>query len=225
MNFLELCQRTERECGVASQLTTTINQSGNHKLIVDWVNDAWNDIQTIHQDWEWLRQSTSFVTVDGQAAYTPIQCGIASGFGLWARDTFRCYNTVAGINSEIPMHYVSYEYWRDTYQLGAQRDMRGQPVCISITPSKSIALGSTPSAGYTITGDYYKAPVVLAADADIPEMPSQFHMAIVWKACMSYGAFEAAPEVFQRGEVEFGKLKRRLERDRMPEMQFAGALA
>ena len=226
MNFLEICQRAERECGVASQLTTVLNQSGEHKRFTDWAQDAWNEIQIAHQDWEWLRQSASFNTIDGQATYTPTQCGITAGtFGKWARDTFRNYITAGGVNTETTMSYMGYEDWRQLYELGANRDSRNRPVQMTITPSKSIALAPYPSSGYTVTGDYYTAPVILALDADTPLMPTQFHMAIVWKICMSYGAYEAASEVYQRGEMEFKKIMRRLERDRMPEIVLGCPLA
>ena len=42
---------------------------------------------------------------------------------------------------------------------------------------------------------------------------------------MSYGAYESAPEVYQRGDLEFGKLMRRMTADRIPETTWAGALA
>ena len=225
MNFLEICQRAQRECGLASTLTTVVSQSGEHRRFVDWVQDAWNDIQTVHQDWEWLRQSVTFVTVDGQATYTPLECGVTAGtFGKWARDSFRNYETAGGVNTEMTTSYIGYEDWRQLYQLGAHRDTRSRPVQISITPAKSIALAPYPSAGYTVTGDYYTAPVSLALDADTPLMPAHFHMAIVWKTCMSYGAFEAAPEVYQRGELEFKQLMRQIERDRMPEIVLGAPL-
>jgi hypothetical protein len=225
VNFLEICQRAQRECGIATTLTTVVGQSGEHRRFVDWVQDAWNDIQTVHQDWEWLRQSVSFVTISGQATYTPLECGITAGtFGMWARDSFRNYETVGGVNTEMTTSYIGYEDWRQLYQLGAHRDTRSRPVQISITPAKSIALAPYPSAGYTVTGDYYTAPVTLSIDADTPLLPTQFHMAVVWKACISYGAFEAAPEVYQRGELEFKKLMRRLERDRMPEIVLSAPL-
>lgn len=226
MTFLELCQRAQRECGVASSLTTVVSQTGEHRRFVDWIQDAWNDIQTTHQDWEWMRQSVSFATVDSQATYTPVECGIAAdAFGMWERYSFRSYITADGVDTESTMHFFDYESWRESYQLGTQRNMRGRPEYISITPAKSIALAPCPTADYTVTGDYFTAPVALALDEDEPLMPAQFHMAIVWKACMSYGAYESATEVYQRGETEFKKLMRRLERDRMPEMKLGCALA
>ncbi len=96
---------------------------------------------------------------------------------------------------------------------------------MSIAPDKSICLGPIAADGYTILGDYFSVPSEMASDSDVPALPTQFHMAIVYRAMMSYGAFESAPEVYQRGEVEFMKLMRRMTADRSPETVFAGALA
>ena len=227
MNFLQLVQRTARECGITGVgPITVLNQTGEAGRLVGWVQDAWNDIQTAHPDWEWMRTSASFVTVSGQAIYTPLQCGIVAGtFGTWIRDSFRSYQNSAGIGSEMEMDFTHYDSWRHDYDLGALKLVRTRPIVNTITPAKAIGLGPYPEAGYTITGDYYVAPVILLADADTPAMDAQFHMAVVWKACMSYGAFESAVEVYSRGETEFDKLMMRMTAEDIGEMTFPGALA
>lgn len=226
MDYLALCLRTAQECGVPnSTLTTVSGQTGQLKRVVDWVNTAWNDIQTAHQDWGWMRTSTSWATVDAQYQYTTTQCGITAGtFGMWDRITFRNYVTASGNQSEIVMGYIDYDAWRDNYLISGTRAVRTRPMDFAIGPDKSIFLGPVPSAGYTMTADYFTAPLDMTADADVPALPTQFHMAIVYRAMMSYGAFYAASEVYQRGELEFGKLMRRLDADRLPEIGYAGAL-
>ena len=230
MNYLELCQRMRQECGISGTgPSTVVNQTGNLKRIVDWVNTAWIDIQTSHQDWDWMRTSASFPTVASQATYAlgtgtgTVGVSVAT-FGKWDRDTFRNYDTSVGTDSEVFMGFVHYDTWRDVYFYGAQRTTTTRPVDMSITPAKAIALGPPPLAGYTITGDYFTAPLDMTADADIPALPAQFQMAIIYRAMMSYGAYEAAPEVYQRGELEFGKLMRRMTVDRIPETIWGGAL-
>lgn len=81
MNFLQLCQRAASECGVATGsairtvLPTVEGATGSLGRIVDWVNDAWSDVQMAHDDWDWMRSSNllgsgvSFRTVAGQASY------------------------------------------------------------------------------------------------------------------------------------------------------------
>lgn len=227
MDYLALCLRTAQECGVPnSTLTTVSGQTGQLKRVVDWVNTAWNDIQTAHQDWGWMRTSTSWVTVDAQYQYTTAQCGITAGtFGMWDRITFRNYVTASGNQSEIVMGYIDYDAWRDNYLISGTRAVRTRPMDFAIGPDKSIFLGPVPSAGYTMTADYFTAPLDMTADADTPALPTQFQMAIVYKAMMHYGAYYAASEVYQRGELEFTKLMRRMDADRLPEIGFAGALA
>ena len=230
MNFLALCQRVRQECGISgSGPTTVVSQTGNLKRLVDWTNTAWMDIQTSHQNWDWMRSSASFTTVAAQSSY-PLGTGTGTvgvsvaTFGMWDRDTFRNYVTSVGTNSEVFMDFIHYDTWRDSYMYGAMRNTTTRPLQMSISPAKAIVLGPPPTAGYTITGDYFTAPLDMTLDADTPSLPAQYHMAIVYRAMMSYGGYESAPEVYQRGETEFSKLMRRMTADRLPETTWGGAL-
>jgi hypothetical protein len=130
----------------------------------------------------------------------------------------------AGLRSEIFMDYVPYEIWRDSYQYGALRSTTSRPIAITIAPDKSLGLGPIPIAGYTVVGSYYKVPSELALDADIPTLPTQYHMAIVYRALMMYGMQEGASDAVQRGEYEFDRIMRRVAIDRLPDFRMAGSL-
>jgi hypothetical protein len=224
-NFLALTQKFCRYVGIPGTGPTTVTaQTGELARMVNYVIDAWTDIQSMHQDWEWMRTSTTFTSVDGQGTYTLADLAITD-HGRWIPDSFRCYNTAAGQASEIFLGHEDYNTWRDTWQYGATRTTTGQPIVFAITPVKAIGLGPVPSAGYTITGDYYTAPVVLASDSDTPAAPSQFHNVIIYRAMMSYGSYESAPEVYQRGELEYKRIMRLMEQDRLPEVTICGSLA
>lgn len=224
LNYLQLTKRLQMECGVSGAPYATVqNLTGEPLRLATWINAAWLDIQAIHEDWQWLRVSTSFVTVSGQGQYTLAQCN-TTNFGLWQRDTFRNYNTAAGTSTEIFMPYVDYEEWRDGYLFGALRQTKTRPFVASIAPDKSICLGPIPDVGYTVTADYFTKPVDLVLDADTPTIPDKFNMAIVYRAMMFYGDYEAAPEVISRGASEFHKQLRRMECDRLPEVMTCGSL-
>ena len=308
MNKLQIVNRLRQEAGIAtSDLTTTSGQSGESKRCVDWCNSAWMDLQTMRQDWFWMRSTAAFQTVAGQSTYTPAQCGV-SNFGKWTRETFRNYtnpvvsltvgvpcvitlqanrfaagdtvtfattgalptgltagttyyvvsptadtfevattaggtpitttgtqsgthtissnNTDAycGLRTEVFMSYLDYEDWRNAYQYGALRSVETRPMVISITPARSLALGPTPDAGYTVLGDYYRAPAELATDAESPSLPERFHMAIVYRALLHYGMFESAGEVIQRSVSESEKWSRRILLDQTQELSQSGAL-
>ncbi len=225
MNFLQLANRLKLECGVSgNDMTTVISQPAEFNRLVTWINAAWLDIQSMREDWQWMRASATFNTVTGKSTYSIADTGV-SNFGSWYRDTFRNYVTATGLSSEMTMDYVDYEYWRDTYLFGANRNTTSQPNVITITPDKSIGLGPVPIIGYTVTGDYFKVATSLALDTDTPLLPAQFHMAIVYRAMMSYGAYEAASEVYQRGESEFSKQMRRAMYNQLPGFGAVGALA
>lgn len=225
MTLLQLCQRLQLEVGMTtSPMASAIGQTGEAARFVAWIQSAWMDIQAEHQDWQWMRKPASFVTVAGQASYTLAQIGLTD-FGMWAKDTFRNYPTAVGNIGEIFMTPIDYSAWYDSYQYGALRFTQSRPLQFTVMPDKGIGLGPAPAAGYTITADYYSAPSEMPADATIPALPVQFHMAIVYRAMMSYGGVYAAQEAYQRGETEFNKIMRRVAMDRLPQLMLGGPLA
>lgn len=225
MNFLQIVQRTTEKCGIArnTAITTVVSQSGKALEIINRVNEAWQDIQGRHQDWGWLRNSASFTTIASQATYTPTAAG-ATDFGMWERDSFRNYLTSSGTASEVFMRYMDYEDWRDIYQFSTNRTATSQPRDITILPNKSLGLGPVPLVGYTVTGDYFKAPTEMAVDADTPALATHYHMAIVYRAMMLYAPSDAASEIYQEGEREFRRLMTRIENDYLPEVTLAESM-
>lgn len=224
MNFLAIVNRVRTNCGVSGPaLTTVVGQSGESLNIINWTNEAWMDIQTQREDWEWMRKTATFPTVTGQPLYTIAQIGLTD-FGAWARDTFRNYDSTVGTNSEIFMEYLDYDAWRDSYQFGALRQTQTRPLVMTIAPDKSIGLGPFPISGYTILGDYYSVPTEMSADTDIPALPPRFHLAIIYRAMMAYGSYENAPEVYTRGANEFDRWMKRIYANQMPEILVPGAL-
>ncbi len=198
MNFLQLCQRAVTDCGASGTLTTTAGQVGSLQRIINWVGDAWNELQTEHDDWDWMRSSSLLgggVTFSPAASQynTPLgtgtgQLGVAvDSFGKWDEETFRCYTTSIaasggiGIGAigempigggvpldEIFMDCIDYDIWRNAYMLGAMRAVQTRPYVFAIGPDKSINVGPPPNGLYTITGDYWTAPTLMVLDTDVP---------------------------------------------------------
>ena len=76
MNYLELCKRVHQELGAGDGSlpgtvpTTVTSQTGDLLRIVGWVQRAWEDIQSTHEDWLFLQREGTVATVIGQQAYT-----------------------------------------------------------------------------------------------------------------------------------------------------------
>jgi len=224
LTYLQLCQRAAIECDISGPGPVTVaGNSGELNRICAWVATALNDIEIAHPDWGWMLKDMSFVTIAGQAEYTTLQCGITAGtFGEWERTRFRNYPTAVGNIGEIPMKWITYDGWRDNYSFGATRYVQTRPIDVTVHPNaETLCLGPYPSADYTITGQYFRAPQILTLNGDVPDVPTPFQLALVYKAMMYYGAYESAPEVYNRGEAEFNKMMARMDAQRLPDVGFA----
>jgi hypothetical protein len=233
VTYIQLIQRLWQEAGASGTSpgpTTVTGATGETLRLANWIAEAWMEIQRKHRDWGWMRSSASFTTVAGQMQY-PLGSGAgtvgvtAATHGMWAVGTGRSYVTATGNTSEAFVDPIDYDVWRDHWNFGGFRSSRARPYEVAVAPDKSLCLGPNVDSIYTVTHDYFTAPVALSADADTPSMPDRFHMAIVWRALMEYGSYENAPEAYDRGEKNFKSLMRELEADRLPQMQWAGALA
>lgn len=217
MTRLELALQLRRDCGISGSETTTTADTGEWADVVGWIDRAWRDIQVAHTDWLWMRESSSFVTVAEQAEYPYDAAPLSlTNFAKWVPDTFRIYKDA--IANEIWLNqYKDYDQFRDTYLRGSLRTSYAQPTSIVISPSKSLILALPPNdTSYTVTGDYQKGPQVLTADSDVPEMPTRFHDAIIFKAMVYAGVRESAAELIDLGREEFKALMIKLEIDQLP---------
>lgn len=237
MNYLQLCQRAGVECGISGTITSVTGNTGSAQRIVNWVGDGWNELQTKYDDWTWMRSTNiydegiSFVTVAGQFRY-PLGTGAGTvgveraDFTKWDRDSFRVETTSQGFLDETFLDYITFDAWRNSYMLGAMRQVQTRPVAIAIGPDQSLALGPPPDGTYTVTGDYFVMPSVMTTDTDEPTgLPAQYHMLIVYKAMQKYALYESAPEVLAASKAGWDPMMGQLEAVRGPDIMFAGALA
>ncbi len=217
MTYLQLVQRLAQECGAAGAPVTVVGQTGEYKRLVDWTKTAWDAIQSKFHDWDWLRASFSFTTVANQSDYTSTEAGIASRFGRWDLDYIKIYRTSEGVATEQKLDKIDYLEYRDYYTTGTVD--ASMPIRCCALPNQKLALGPKPeSTGYTVRGDYFKSPQALAVDADTPELPEQFHEAIVWRAMMLYARYEGAPEIYQDAAINFSQRMAELTMDQRTQM-------
>src|SRR5512147_763856 len=60
MNTLEIVKETRLASGVQGEIDTIVSQTGIKKTIISFVNSAYNDIQRLRDDWNWMRVGGSF---------------------------------------------------------------------------------------------------------------------------------------------------------------------
>jgi len=194
MTYLQLVQRLRQECSISGTgPTTTVSQTGELRRLVDWVAQAWVDIQNMNPNWTFMRSDFSFSTTTGVGEYSPSDASITN-LSRWHTDTLRIYNTAIGVADEQYITDWDYQSFRNTYRYGTQVD--GVPCVFAVRPAdRALMFGPKPNDVFTITGEYQKTPTALSADTDVPAIDADLQMIIVWRAMMYYGMEQAAPEV------------------------------
>lgn len=217
--FLDLCGKVARESGAAGRPpASVIGQTGRAEKVVEWVRTAWEDIQNAKPDWLFMQGQWSGDLVDGTATYTAASFGITR-FGEWLVDTpgYRpttIYDPAIGRSDESRLNYVSWQYWRNSYDIGHHDEQR--PVVYAISPDGSISFGATPDKAYKVRGEYRKTPQVLAANSDVPDMPVRFHDVIVWKALILMADHDEAQFARETAQLKYRELMTAMTRDLLP---------
>jgi hypothetical protein len=234
--YLQLCQRLRRECSVGGTGPAAVTgQTGQLAKLVAWAADAYEEIQNRHATWRWLRSTWSVNTVAETDTYAATNCTdtllseTVSRFSHWWPEdengcpNVKCYPQSSGVGAEVWLAPLPWSDFRATYKIGTQTS--GQPQHYTIDPQNNLVLGPKPSAVYVVSGEYQRSPQILAADADVPEMPAQFHNLIVFWAMEKYGADSVAQEVYARAVKEGGRMRRAIERNQLPKTRMGGPLA
>jgi len=204
MNALEIAQLVRQECGIAGSGTPSAftGQTGELKRVVVWVVQADLYLQSLEVDWRFLWKEFQVNTVVGTASYA-----VPTDFDEWDPDSFYL-NYSADDNIKLDV-FTDYREWRKDYRQGVKTNQ--VPDKIVIKPDDSLILDWPPNAIFSLTADYYRKPIALAADADEPPYPARYHRAIVARAKRMYAAFEESPEVMSEAENWWGQIYPRLE--------------
>jgi hypothetical protein len=224
VTFLELCQRLRREGGQAGAgPTTVLNQTYELLDTVNWIKTAYEDIQNLHAEWNFLRADLTFQTVASDNTY-PIADISATEYGEWQQDSFRSYRTSTGVAGEMFMQWLDWPDFRDKYVIGSNRTIEGNPRYIAQKPDTSLIVFPTPDAAYTINGEYFKRAQAMTVDSSEPLIPTKFHMIIVWRALMYYAGHISAPDLYEVGQREYKNILFKLESSQLPRIRLAGPL-
>lgn len=210
MNFLDLCRRAREEVGYSGNGPASVQgQVGEMGRLVNKVNSAWLEIQQCRQDWRFMRGSFN-VSISAGATEVTIA-------GLKEIDADSIMLIDGGASYQ--MHALTRDLMRN---LGAHV---GRPThCYS--ERGKIVLWPASDGAYTITGDYYRQPTLMALEnSAIPDMPEEYHLAIVWLAVKQLGAFEEAGNTYAHAAAEYRAMLDRMLQSETPSISFGGSIA
>ena len=225
--FLSLCQAVARRSGTVSgtQPATVTGQTGRLNDIVQFVSEAWNEIQSKRDDWKWMNRSWSGSTISGTQAYTPAGLSISNHADWDIHAEVHCYLTSAGEANEWRVPFLQdWDAFRSAYLRGTVQS--GAPRIYGIRPyDQALVLFPKPDAAYTLSGEYRKTNQTLSVDADEPEMPARFHDAIMWRALELLHDYDEADVLAAKAMREYGKHYSRLVSSQTPPVSLGRTLA
>lgn len=211
--FLDLCIRLAEESGTGYAPATVVGQTGRQKKVVNWVRDAWTKIQNARSDWRFLKSEFEKSITAGVSSYSATGWAL-SRFAEWAPGRLSIFDPDIGRADESPMTRLTYDHWRHRWDFGTHD--RNRPTEYAYAPDETIRFGATPDQAYTVRGQYLKTAQLLAANADIPDMPERFHDAIVRRALMLMVEHDEGQVSLASAKQEYDEIRFQMERDLLP---------
>jgi hypothetical protein len=206
VNLLDMASRLKRESGRSGDPITTLTGLGqSDQRLVDWIRTAWEQIQA-DVLWSWTRKSATGDILAGVHTYLPSAIGTASDCREWwpEQDDYKpIVGPVVDPTSKYELSYLGYDWVRRALKIEGQT---GAPQYWAIGPQNEIVLYPIPVGDWTIDIDYRAANTTLPDGTSTPNLPLDFHMALVWRALMEVASFDAAPEVYARAKTNFEEL-------------------
>lgn len=227
MNFLQIVQMAARESGTVSGVLplSVSGQTGRLNKFVKWCEVAWTQIQNENGSWRWMRGEFSADLSASTARYSAASFSITR-WAEWITEpqSLSIYKKSLGVSDENALSFLEWKDWRIKYDRGVQ--VNDRPIEVATTPANELAFGPIPDATYTVKGEFRKAPQILAADADVPEMPARFHELIAWEALLLMAEHDEAELHIAVALRRSRRLWDDLRRDQLPTVYIAsGPLA
>lgn len=235
MNFLQLCQAVASDSGTVagfSQLQSVADATGRSLLIVNWVRNAYLDIQNERDDWRWMRKSFEGTLTIDQMAYEAEDLDVdLTDVGIWLPDVpaddFRNLSIYESGEQEQEgqLTQIAYSTFRQRYLLGVHE--HNKPTEWAISPQNELLFGNKPDKAYIVRGEYVMEPEILdraAEDADeiIPLMPERYHGVIVQEALRLMMRSDEAYNQLAAVAQQYDRVRNALVRTQTPTMSFGG---
>jgi hypothetical protein len=217
MNHVQLVERLRLEASLPiPPITTMVGATDEVKRLGARITDAWVDMQVADVDWKFMRrQATPTVTLLGGGRWTPAALGITGGIHRWRVDQaptmdgdgymVRCWDPTNVAGGEWRVRELDEGAFTARFGVGPQTP--GQPQYRATASNGDLLIGPAPDRNYTLRIDYERAIQFLAADADAPDMPEAFHLAIMWRALYQFGVDDATPEDITRAQKQYNTLE------------------
>ena len=210
--FLELCQRLRLEAGISGSGPSAVtgNTNNEYARVVNWINDAYMELLLSQRNWRFMWTEFSLTCTPSQGDYTQAQVLAAAvggplnttnaGIREFDRLAARYYPAGSTVASEQRARWWDFREFRERYRFGPQRTQPGVPTEWCEDMRHGLQLFPVPNGAHVFTGAFWRTPRPMTADGDVPLLPAEFHVLLVWWALTKYAGFEEASRVYQHAQ-------------------------
>lgn len=210
MDFKTICQRLAREAGVHREQTlptTVVGQTGELRSVVEWAAQSWLDIQG-SKLWSWMwERPTLVLTVANQSIIT-------GAIPETRYDEDSAYLDDGSLQGRL----LTFQPWQDYRHDQRTLNNDNNVTVWTVQPDNSVVFNAHVTANTNVVLERWGLPTALAADGDIPAMPDDLHMLIVWNALIKYANFDEANYQRDSAILEAGRLEAQLIKRCLPRM-------
>ena len=216
MDFLEIVRTTRLLSGMqGTGPASTENAVGVEEIIVKFCQDAYRDIQSLREEWDFLVDKRSFNTVIGQTDYSLLNIFNTAipDFKKYDEDSFIITDTDGKRN------YLKNITRPEMDQLSLNNENINIPTRFAIEEKdSSVIFEPIPGMIYNVAFRYWRNPEVLSADTQVPSMPPAFHQLIIYKSLEKLAVYLSSPELYREYATETAKMQGQLMRMYIPTM-------
>ena len=234
MTFLELCRAAYTRMGYSGAGPSSVErQGGQSARVVDYVNEAWLEVQRSRSDWRFMQRRFVGTATPG-LSHLPL-AGTEVARGDVIRDVERDAWFIRGPEeaTSSPLQYLPADLRRHREEMDDFLATRPAYFWFDRT---GFRLNPAPDKAYRVSGDYYISPQSFASSdgeanrqrelsQKVPEIPEEYHTAIVWLAVRNLGAFEESGNTFATGDTEYRKIFSQMCRTELPSIRYGAPLA
>lgn len=211
MTFLELVKAVRSRVGMQGTGPASVTSATTFEMdLVNSVSDAWIDIQNFRENWKWMRTTTNFIMTASKTTYTLTEIlGPNNRHKRWLKNTV----FVEENGAKRPVRFLEYDVFEHKF---ANEITPTRVSYFTIVPWDDSLKFNLPDDNYIIYVDYEKSAQFLVNNEDIPEMPVEFHLLVVYAAVEKFSTVVITPEIQQLYSQQYVTMLGQLLRNQLP---------
>ena len=196
---------------------SVLGQVGENLRVVNWVRDAWLEIQRKHAASDAIRPHWKFLWGHKEIETTTVVDGESASISLGSNvqsilpGTILVRKATEGDSAYETLPFFDYRSNAGLFRHGLRTDM-GPPEMCTRNPLGALLIVPEPDQKYHFHMEIYQSPQTLVENLDVPLVAGEDQqMVIIYRALIAYAREEDAPEILAVAPSQYEEGMRALE--------------